>query len=81
VAIGLLNERLNTALSISRVHGQFSGPAEAVPFDRIEISFEINTEAENEENRFTGEHLVEFLDRAIQIRSEVLSQLEDLTHD
>jgi hypothetical protein len=47
-------------------------------FERVEVGFDINTSAENPEPRFISDSLKPFYSKAIELRSQILSDLEDL---
>jgi prophage maintenance system killer protein len=78
VTIGQLNEGINSITAINRVSGHLIEPTGATRFDRIEVSFDINTEAENEDNRFAVENLGDFFNMALQIRARILNQVVEL---
>lgn len=71
-----ITEPLNVISSINRVRGQFNEPIGVTPFDRIEISFDINTESDNTDNRFSGDSLNEFFMYVIKLRNEIIAQIE-----
>ena len=73
-------EPLNVITSINRVAGRFHELSGALPFDRILVAFDINTEAENRDTRFSRDSLEEFLSNCVKLRAELLDQIEKVVH-
>lgn len=78
--IGSEIEQLNVITNISRIKGQFVDLERVTQFDRIEVTFDINTAAENDENRFNIEMFDEFLFSAIDVRSRILEQIRGVVN-
>lgn len=78
--IGEASEPINVITSINRLRGQFVEPERVTQFDRIDVSFDINTVAENEDNRFVAESFKDFFNGALHIRSEILDQIRGIVN-
>lgn len=78
--IGEASESINVITSINRIQGQLSEPDRVTQFDRIQVAFDINTAAENDDNRFTAESFKDFFDSALQVRSEILDQIQGIVN-
>jgi len=72
VSFNGLDEVLNAILSIDRVSGKIGH----LPFDRIRVSFDINTIADNKNARFTSSSLDGFFREALKIQNELISHIE-----
>ena len=72
------DETLNVITSIKRMSGQFVEPERMVPFDRIEVAFDINTAAEEDTDRFSVESLKEFFQEALKARATIIEQIMEL---
>lgn len=71
-----LSEQLNVITKINRVWGYQQKAKETIPFDRIEIGFDINTIHENQETRFDIDSIRTFYTEAISLQEIILSDLE-----
>jgi hypothetical protein len=76
--INAVQEVLNVICDVNRIHGEFTKPDGMVDFDRIQVGFDINTHQGNKETRFEIDSAVDFYQKAIELRSDLLSQLEGL---
>ncbi len=77
ITIDDLKEVLNIITNINRIRGQIINNNKILEFDRIELSIEINTIAENPELRFTNNSLQGFFDKAISIQDGLLTEIEE----
>ncbi len=71
-------EALNVNLIINRVQGQFNTPKGVMPFDRIQLVFDINTLSDNQEYRFDMAGIDAFYARALGLHKELLPQVAEL---
>jgi len=71
-----IDEKINVITSINRVRGKFMKPDRLLPFDRIEIAFDINTLAEEGANRFSIHSMKEFLEHTLVIRNSIVKEIE-----
>jgi len=76
VSIGERTETLNVITDINRVQGTIQRDGEPVPFDRIEIAFDINTYQENTDQRFGVGDIGFFLKVAVEKSKEILKEIE-----
>jgi hypothetical protein len=75
------SEPLNVITNINRVKGQLLDPTSyATEFERIEVAFDINTIAENEDTRFNAESFDDFFNSALDIRSDILNQIRKVIY-
>lgn len=75
------SEPLNVITNINRVKGQLSDSTSyATEFERIEVAFDINTIAENEDTRFNAESFNDFFNSALDIRSDILNQIRKVIY-
>ena len=81
IQIGEASEQINVITSINRIKGQILEPSSVKQFERIEVGFDINTIAENKDNRFTAESFKDFFDSALRTRYEILNQIRDIVND
>ncbi len=71
------NEKLNVNTRIKRVRGRLAGASGFVPFDRIQLLFDINTFQPPMEPRFGIEATSAFFLRAAELRAMLIKQLEE----
>ncbi len=81
IHIGESMETINVITDINRIHGRLAESTSVTKFDRILIAFDINTHAENDDNRFTAESLNDFFANALQIRSAILDQIRSVVYE
>lgn len=77
-------EYINVITLIKRVIGQIMRNGidiDTFNFDRIEVSFDINTVPDNQETRFDIQFINQFFSEAINIRTTILQNLGDLFND
>lgn len=79
--IGKKSETLNVITQISRVMGQFVTPDSVRDFSRIEIKFDINTSANNDENRFGAADFKLFLTGALKLREDLIKQIQGRVYE
>lgn len=79
--IGESLEPINVITGINRVSGQLAESTSVTKFDRILVAFDINTRAENDDNRFTAESLNDFFANALQVRSAILDQIRSIVYE
>lgn len=73
---------LNVITNINRVKGKLFDPTNYAPeFERIEVSFDINTIPENEDARFNAESFNDFFSSALDIRSDILNQIRKVIYE
>jgi len=70
-------ERLNVLTSLNRIHGLIIHQDVTQNFDRIEIQFDINTTHENKNQRFNINSIIEFLNQAIEIRTQLITDIKE----
>ncbi len=71
------DEEINVITNINKVRGQFMEPNRVIPFERIEVAFDINTLAENDKNRFSEESLISFFQGALDVRTAIIKEIKD----
>lgn len=76
VSLGEKTETLNVITDINRVQGTIPRDGEPVPFDRIQIAFDINTYQEKNEQRFGVEDVGLFLKIALEKSERILEEIE-----
>lgn len=69
-------EATNVITMLSRKQGQIVEPTSIQSFDRIELFFDINTSASDENFRFSADSLQIFLDKALIIRNSIMDQVK-----
>lgn len=75
------SEPLNVITSINRIKGQLFQPTSySTEFERIEVAFDINTIAENEDTRFNAESFNDFFSNALDVRSNILNQIRKVIY-
>lgn len=72
------DEKINVITSINRVRGQFMEPQRVMPFDRIEVAFDINTLAEEDADRFSVESLKEFFEGTLNVRATIIEEIKEM---
>jgi hypothetical protein len=78
VKIEGIDEQINVITNINRVRGNLMEPGHILPFDRIEIGFDINTLAEEDANRFSINSMKEFMEHALIIRNDIAREIEGI---
>jgi len=77
ITINGKDESLNAIAMVNRLRGETTDlKAGAITFDRIQISFDINTDQNAKEARFTSENLAEFFEKSIAVHDDLLGQIE-----
>jgi hypothetical protein len=74
-------EQLNVITDINRKQGTLSKDDKSVQFDRIQLSFDINTFQGNVTQRFDDEDLPSFLITAKELVDEIMIQLKDSIYE
>lgn len=69
-------ELVNVINMISRVQGQIADPSAITVFDRIQLGFDINTFQGNTDTRFTPDNIEDFYRQAMEVRDQLIKQLE-----
>ena len=72
-------ELFNVILSINRLQGDFKGGI--VPFDRIELVFDINTYQGNKNYRFDAKHLQIFYKKALGLYQNLFDEVGGLIYE
>jgi len=72
-------ELFNVILTIQRLQGDFGGGV--VPFDRIELLFDINTYQGNKNYRFGAEHLQMFYKKALGLYQNLFDEVGGLIYE
>lgn len=72
-------ELFNVILKINRLQGDFGGGI--VPFDRIELGFDINTYQGNKNYRFGKEHLRIFYKKALGLYQNLFDEVGGLIYE
>jgi hypothetical protein len=80
VQINGREESLNVLTKVNRMQGEFRLQDGTTPFDLIKVSFDINTFQGNTETRFDAKSVAEFCPKALDLRANVLSQVEVLVN-
>jgi hypothetical protein len=70
------SELINVVTWINRTRGKLADLAGLLPFDRIEIKFDINTFQGNTDTRFGIESVSPFLQSALELRARLIRELE-----
>lgn len=70
-------ERLNIVTQVGRIQGELTEEGSTIPYDRIQLGFDINTYQRNREPRFEMAHVRAFYPEALQIRENLLSSLKE----
>jgi len=71
------DEKLNVNTRIKRLQGRMAQPSGFMPFDRIELLFDINTFQATRVPRFDIEAVSDFFLKAAELRATLLKQMED----
>jgi hypothetical protein len=71
-----LSEKLNVVSNIARVQGQFASAEEVTDFDRVQVTIDINTIAQNEETRFGMRNIRSFYDQVQRLQATLLEELQ-----
>jgi len=77
LTINSKDEKLNVNTRIKRLQGRLAQPSGFMPFDRIELLFDINTFQGTREPRFDVEAVSDFFLKAAELRATLLKQMED----
>ena len=78
ITIARRKESLNVITTIDRIAGQIVTPSGNQRFDRIELSFDINTKAPNDSERFLPTHFKEFYTKTEEIRISIATEIENV---
>ncbi|NKB32543.1 MAG: hypothetical protein GKR91_05535 [Pseudomonadales bacterium] len=75
-------EELNVITMINRIRGAIQkADGGKMDFDRIELSFDINTVAINDDERFRANHLKEFIEKANKIRLRIAEEFQSAINE
>jgi len=77
IKINELEETLNVITMINRVSGEMTFNNEITYFDRVQLSFDINTVHENSDYRFTLDHISNFYVQALEIHDQLIKEVTD----
>jgi hypothetical protein len=77
LAINNKDEAVNVNTRIKRLQGRMAQPSGFMPFDRIELLFDINTFQVRKEPRFDIEAVSDFFLKTANLRANLLKQMED----
>jgi len=72
-------ELFNVILTINRLQGDFGGGV--IPFDRIELVFDINTYQGNKNYRFGAKHLQIFYKKALELYQNLFDEVGGLIYE
>ncbi|MFC1573314.1 hypothetical protein ACFL6M_06915, partial [Candidatus Eisenbacteria bacterium] len=72
---------LNVITNVNRVTGELPMQDRMSPFDRIVVGFDINTFQGNVDTRFNPEAIAEFYPKAVNLRTELFSQVKELVDE
>jgi hypothetical protein len=78
ITLGDKVEIINVITHINRIQGLLRALAESQPFDRIEITFDINTYQNNKTPRFNAGDVGVFLNQAVTISQRILNEIGEL---
>jgi hypothetical protein len=76
-----LTEALNVITMINRVSGEFVIKDEVALFNRIQLSFDINTTSENREHRFDFCHITNFYDSVLKFHNDLLMEIMEFINE
>lgn len=71
-------EYINIISKIDRIQGELNSPELNLPFDRIQLNFDINTHQDNKDYRFDHNNYDEFFEIASTINEDLINQLEEI---
>jgi len=74
-------ENINIISAVNRILGTIESPDGVISFDRIELSFDINTDHKNTKVRFNNNDLIDFKEHAIGLRNDLVNQYEEFFND
>lgn len=77
LTINSKDEKLNVITRIKRLQGRMAQPSGFMPFDRIQLLFDINTFQATMEPRFDIEAVSDFFLKAADLRATLLKQMEN----
>lgn len=80
-APGIVAEGINVITSVNRLQGTFGPDPELVPFDRIQLSFDINTSGDNPEGRFEIADIGAISDRLLELHGQMLAAMLEHIHE
>ncbi|MFH0924889.1 MAG: hypothetical protein V1872_04540 [bacterium] len=80
VPIKELKDELNVISNIKRIRGNLKTKTVVEPFDRIEISLDINTIKENSEHRFELNQIKKFYEYVLKLHNDMLKELMEFIH-
>lgn len=70
-----LDESFHVITSINRVRGHLGKGLDMTPFNRLQLSYDINVSPDNPENRFEFPHILTFYNSATELHSNLCEQL------
>jgi len=76
-----IKDTLNVITNIDRTRGGLLTPTGTKEFDRIQISFDINTVQENTEYRFELTHIKAFYDRVVKLHDDLLKEIKEYINE
>ena len=76
-----LNETLNIIVMINRSSGEFQTKDEVMPFDGIQLGFDINTIPENQEHRFDAQNIVSFYNQVLELHSSLSTEVTEFINE
>jgi hypothetical protein len=79
--LGEKDETVNVITIVKRVRGRLSDEAGPIPFDRIQVGFDINTVQEVTAQRFGPDSIKVFLAKALELSREITGQVEGMLHE
>jgi hypothetical protein len=81
IVVSEMSDVLNVITSIKRIVGQLSTPDSVIPFDRLQLMFDINTVQENGEYRFELLHVQDFLSKASNLHNSLLQEVQEYLNE
>ena len=76
-----LSETLNIIVRISRSSGEFQLKGEATPFDRVRLTFDINTVPDNKEHRFDALNIASFYNQALELHNNLSTKVTEFINE
>jgi hypothetical protein len=73
-------ENLNVITIINRTVGEMAIKGEVTRFDRIHLSFDINTTPENKSYRFDIRHITNFYDEIFKLHNDLLKEIGEFIY-
>ncbi|HDT6574872.1 TPA: hypothetical protein QFT23_000970 [Bacillus cereus] len=76
-----IQEPVNVVTNIGRVKGRMLKGDSVIDIERVNLEFDINTVASNEDMRLAGSSVSQFLKEAAQTRETIISQVERVINE